>query len=108
MLSWPLGVVMMLRGHKVSLQATVNKVCSALGLRRQVVTASAYSQAWQKVAPEVYGYLNEATCEEYYTRYGDEGEVVRATRLHSVISSLRRLGSSWLSALPASGVCSSH
>jgi len=76
-LSWPLVVVMMLRGHKVSLQATVNKVFSALGLMWQVVTASAYSQARQKVAPEVYIHLNEVTCEEYYTRYGETGEVAR-------------------------------
>jgi hypothetical protein len=76
-LSWPLVVVMMLRGHKMSLQARVNKVFSALGLRWQVVSASAYRQARQKVAPEVYVHLNKATCEEYYTRYGETGEVVR-------------------------------
>lgn len=68
---------MMLRGHKVSLQTTVNKVFSALGLLWQVVTASAYSQARQKVQPEVYVHLNKVTCEEYYTRYEETGEVAR-------------------------------
>jgi hypothetical protein len=74
-LSWQVVVVMMLRGHKVSLQTAVNKVFSALGELWRVVTASAYSQARQKVRPEVYVHLNEATCEEYYTRYGETGEV---------------------------------
>lgn len=76
-LSWPLVVVMILRGHKVSLQTTVNKVFRALGVMWQGVTASAYSQARQKVAPEVYVYLNEVTGEEFYTRYEETGEVVR-------------------------------
>jgi hypothetical protein len=67
-LSWQGVVVMLLRGHKVSLQTAVNKVFSALGELWRVVTASAYSQARQKVRPEVYVHLNEATCEEYYTR----------------------------------------
>jgi hypothetical protein len=76
-LSWPVVVVMILRGHKVSLQTAVNKVFSALGMMWQVVTASAYRQARQKVAPEVYVHLNEATCEEYYTRSEEVGEVER-------------------------------
>ena len=76
-LSWSVVVVMMLRGHKVSLQTTVNKVFQALGDLWRVVTASAYSQARQKVQPEVYVHLNTVTCEEYYTRYGEVGEVVR-------------------------------
>jgi hypothetical protein len=40
-----------------------------------VVTASAYSQARQKVQPEVFQHLNAVACAEYYTRYGAEGEV---------------------------------
>jgi hypothetical protein len=74
-LSWQVVVVMMLRGHKVSLQTAVNKFFSALGEVWRVVTASAYSQARQKVQPEVFVHLNEVACEEYYRRYGAEGEV---------------------------------
>ena len=56
-LSWQVVVVMMLRGHKVSLQTAVNKFFSALGDVWQVVTASAYRQARQKVQPEVVAHL---------------------------------------------------
>ena len=72
-LSWQVVVVLMLRGHKVSLQTAVNKFFSAVGELWRVVTASAYSQARQKVAPEVFVHLNEVMCEEYYTRYGEAG-----------------------------------
>jgi hypothetical protein len=74
-LSWQIVVVMMLRGHKGSLQTTVNKFFSAVGDVWRVVTASAYSQARQKVQPEVFVHLNQVACEEYYTRYGAEGAV---------------------------------
>jgi hypothetical protein len=74
-LSWQVVIGMMLRGHKVSLQTAVTKFFSAIGELWRVVTASAYRQARQKVHPEVFVHLNEATCEEYYTRYGEAGEV---------------------------------
>lgn len=74
-LSWQIVVVMMLRGQKVSLQTAVNKFFSAVGKVWRVVTASAYSQARQKVQPEVFVHLPAVACEEYYTRYGAEGEV---------------------------------
>ncbi len=65
----------MLRGQKVSLQTAVNKFFSTLGDVWRVVTASAYRQARQKVQPEVFVHLNAVTCEEYYARYGADGEV---------------------------------
>jgi len=65
----------MLRGQKVSLQIAVNKFFSAVGRVWEVVTASAYSQARQKVQPEVFVHLNTVTCEEFYTRYGEDKEV---------------------------------
>jgi hypothetical protein len=74
-LNWRTVVVMMVSGHKVSLQSTVNKFFRAVGDVWRVVTASAYSQARQKVQPEVFVHLNAVACEEYYTRYGAEGEV---------------------------------
>lgn len=75
-LTWPVVIMIMLRGQKVSLQTAVNKFFSALGEVWRVVTASAYRQARQKVQPEVFVHLNAVACEEYYARYGAENEVV--------------------------------
>ena len=75
-LTWPIVIVLILRGQKVSLQTAVNKFFSTLGRVWEVVTASAYSQARQKVQPEVFVHLNAVTCEEFYTRYGADHEVV--------------------------------
>jgi Transposase DDE domain len=75
-LTWPVVIVLILRGQKVSLQTAVNKFFSALGRVWEVVTASAYSQARQKVQPEVFVHLNAVVCEEFYTRYGADHEVV--------------------------------
>jgi hypothetical protein len=74
-LSWPVVIVLMLRGQKVSLQNAVNKFFSAVGRVWEVVTASAYSQARQKVQPEVFMHLNTVAGAEYYTRYGEDNEV---------------------------------
>jgi DDE family transposase len=74
-LTWPVVVIVMLRGQKVSLQNAVNKFFSAVGDVWRVVTASAYRQARQKVQPEVFVHLNAVACEEYYTRYGADHEV---------------------------------
>ena len=74
-LSWPVVVMLMLRGQKVSLQTAVNKFFSAVGEVWRVVTASAYRQARQKVQPEVFVHLNAVACEEYYARYGADNEV---------------------------------
>lgn len=75
-LTWPVVIMVMLRGQKVSLQTAVNKFFSALGAVWRVVTASAYRQARQKVQPEVFVHLNAVACEEYYARYGAEAQVV--------------------------------
>jgi hypothetical protein len=74
-LTWPVVILIMLRGQKVALQTAVNKFFSALGEVWRVVTASAYRQARQKVQPEVFVHLNTVTCEEYYDRYGAANEV---------------------------------
>lgn len=74
-LSWERVLVLMLSGHKVSLQNALNKCFRALGRVWEVVTASAYSQARQKVQPQVFVHLNAVACEEYYTRYGADDEV---------------------------------
>jgi hypothetical protein len=75
-LTWPVVIMVMLRGQKVSLQTAVNKFFRALGEVWRVVTASAYRQARQKVQPEIFVHLNAVACEEYYARYGAENEVV--------------------------------
>jgi hypothetical protein len=74
-LTWPVVIILMLRGQKVALQNAVNKFFSAVGEVWRVVTASAYRQARQKVQPEVFVHLNAVACEEYYARYGADGEV---------------------------------
>jgi hypothetical protein len=71
----PIVLILMLRGQKVSLQTAVNKFFSAVGEVWRGVTASAYRQARQKVQPEVFVHLKAVTCEEYYARYGPDGEV---------------------------------
>jgi DDE family transposase len=76
-LTWPVVLILMLRGQKVSLQTAVNKFFSAVGEVWRVVTASAYRQARQKVQSEVFVHLNTVTCEEFYTRYEADNEVVR-------------------------------
>lgn len=74
-LTWPVVLIVMLRGQKVAMQTAVNKFFRAVGDVWRVVTASAYRQARQKVQPEVFVHLNAVTCEEYYARYGADGEV---------------------------------
>lgn len=75
-LTWPVVIILMLRGQKVSMQTAVNKFFSAVGEVWRVVTASAYRQARQKVQPEVFVHLNAVAAEEFYTRYGEDKEVV--------------------------------
>jgi Transposase DDE domain len=75
-LTWPMVIMIMLRGQKVSLQTAVNKFFSALGEVWRVVTASASRQARQKVQPEVFVHLNAVAGEEYYARSEAEEEVV--------------------------------
>ena len=75
-LTWPVVIMVMLRGQKVSLQTAVNKFFSALGEVWRVVTASAYRQARQKVQPEMFVPLKAVACEEYYARYGAEDAVM--------------------------------
>jgi hypothetical protein len=74
--TWPVVLILMLRGQKVALQTAVNKFFSAVGEVWRVVTASAYRQARQKVQPGVFVHLNTVACEEFYPRYGEDQEVV--------------------------------
>ena len=67
-LTWPVVIMVMLRGQKVSLQNALNKFFSAIDEVWRVVTARAYRQARQKVQPEVFVHLNAVACGEYYER----------------------------------------
>lgn len=74
-LSFSMVIIMILRGHKLSLQNTVNKVFSSLKQVWEIVSASAYSQARKKLKAELFIELNEIAVEGYYEEYGAEGEV---------------------------------
>jgi len=67
-LTWPVVLILMWRGQKVSVQTAVNKFLSAVGEVWRVVTARAYRQARQKVQPEVFVHLNTVAGEEFYAR----------------------------------------
>jgi hypothetical protein len=69
--------VLILRGHKLALQNALNKVFSALAQVFRVPTASAYCQARQKLKPELFVYLNETVCQDFYQLAGAEGAVQR-------------------------------
>jgi hypothetical protein len=67
--------VLILRGHKLSLQNTLNKFFSALGEVFPVPTTSAYCQARQKVQPELFRHLNEVVGQDFYELYGADHQV---------------------------------
>lgn len=69
-------MVLVLRGHKLSLQNTLNKVFGALGKVFYVPTDSAYSQARLKLKPEVFIHLNQVTCEDFYRLYKADDELL--------------------------------
>lgn len=70
-------VVLILSGHKMSLQNALNKFFSSLGELFRVPTASAYCQAKKKVEPEIFVHLSEVLCEDFYRLYEADGEVLR-------------------------------
>jgi len=68
-------VVLMLSGHKLSLQNALNKFFKALGKVFQVPTGSAYCQSRQKVKAEVFIHLNASVRDDFYRLYGAEEKV---------------------------------
>jgi|GEM_PF-1542627 len=70
-------VTLMLTGHKHALQNVLNRFFRAVGLLAEVPTASAYSQACQKVEPALFEHLNTLVVEKFYTLYAPEGGVKR-------------------------------
>jgi hypothetical protein len=70
-------VVIMLSGHKFSLQNALHKFFTRLGAVFSTPTASAYCQAKQKVKAEVFVHLNEVLVNDFYQLYEADNEVVR-------------------------------
>jgi Transposase DDE domain len=70
-------ITLILTGHKHALQNALNRFFRALGLLPQVPTASAYSQARQKLQPALFQHLNTLVVEKFYTLYAAEGGVKR-------------------------------
>ncbi|MEW6738100.1 MAG: hypothetical protein AB1489_42895 [Acidobacteriota bacterium] len=63
---------LILRGHKLSEQNAVNRLFRELGKVEEVATASAYSQARQKLKPELFIDLNELVVSNFYQRYEED------------------------------------
>lgn len=70
-------VTLRLTGHKHAWQNALNRVFRALGLLPEVPTASAYSQARQKVDPALFQHLNTLVVEKFYTLSASDGGVKR-------------------------------
>lgn len=70
-------VTLILTGHKHALQNALNRFFRALGLLPEVPTASAYSQARQKVEPTLFQHLNNLVVEKFYALYVPDGGVKR-------------------------------
>lgn len=68
-------VTLILTGHKHALQNARNRFFRVLGLLVEVPTASAYSQARQKVQPALFQHLNNLVVEKFYTVYAADGGV---------------------------------
>jgi hypothetical protein len=70
-------VVLMLTGHKHALQNALNRFFRVLGLLPEVPTASAYSQARQKVEPALFQHLKTLGVEKFYALSATDGSVKR-------------------------------
>ena len=70
-------VTLILTGHKHALQNALNRFFRALGLLPEVPTASASSQARQKVEPALFQHLNNLVVEKFYALYAPDGGVKR-------------------------------
>ena len=65
-LNFVIVAVLILRGHKHSLQNALNKCFGALGKVFAVPTDSAYCHARQKLQPELFVHLNQVVCQDFY------------------------------------------
>jgi hypothetical protein len=69
--------VLVLRGHKVSQQNALNKVFRELDALPDLPTASAYSQARQKLDPQLFAALNAQLVADFYALSTEDGSLVR-------------------------------
>jgi len=69
--------LLILRGHKLSLQNALNKLFKALDKVLSVPQASAYCHARQKLKPEIFALLNRGICQNFYRLYDADGLVKR-------------------------------
>lgn len=76
-LTFAVVAVLILRGHKLALQNGLNKVFATLGKLFQVPTASALSQARQKLDANLFLYLNDLVCRDFYQLYEADGLIQR-------------------------------
>lgn len=77
LITLPIAALLILRGHKVSQQNAINKVFRELDQLEAAPTPSAYSQARQKLKPELFAHLNKQVVEDYYRLYEKTGGVKR-------------------------------
>ncbi|MBI3303774.1 MAG: IS4 family transposase [Deltaproteobacteria bacterium] len=70
-------VSLILTSHKQALQNALNRFFGVLGRVLEVPTASAYSQARQKLQPALFQYLNLLVVEKFYELYAAAGGVKR-------------------------------
>jgi hypothetical protein len=77
-------VLLILRGHKLSLQNALNKVFKTLDRLFSVPKASAYAHARLKLKPEVFTILNRIVCQNFYQLYEADG-LVKRWRGHRLI-----------------------
>src|SRR3712207_2328343 len=68
-LTFSMVITLILRGHKLPIQNSLNKVFGALDAVDHVPTASAYSQARRKLKPEVFLYLNTLVSDLFYQQF---------------------------------------
>lgn len=68
---------LILRGHKLAQQNALNRLFRELGEVDQVATASAYTQARQKLKPELFIELNQLVVSNYYRLYAEPQGVRR-------------------------------
>lgn len=76
-LGFKILLVLILTGHKMSLQNALNKFFRSIGAVFQTPSASAYCQARQKIKAEVFVELNALVRDDFYRLYEAEGKVKR-------------------------------
>jgi hypothetical protein len=64
--------VLILQGHRCSLQTNLNRFYQAMGELPDLPSPSAYCQARQKLSPELFIHLNDQVTEHFYRADPDQ------------------------------------